>query len=213
MWAGWGALSLPGCGTAGAAGCWQCHGSSVPAQPSLCQLQQHFPSRPMELHLWARRQPLLSCHPNALHGALFGSAEAFVVLPNATRVPAFLLNIVSSGLPQRWGWGVVPMAELGGLCVLGLCWVAQGDVGAMHGDAGTAPISLTPPLVAGRQCDSEANHCWEQAGRHSGAAEVSPQPCAVSRLPELSSGSCPHPPPPAISIPGSVSSIQTPSYP
>ncbi|XP_015151939.2 bactericidal permeability-increasing protein isoform X2 [Gallus gallus] len=57
------------------------------------QLQQHFPSRPMELHLWARRQPLLSCHPNALHGALFGSAEAFVVLPNATRVPAFLLNI------------------------------------------------------------------------------------------------------------------------
>ncbi|OXB78531.1 UNVERIFIED_CONTAM: hypothetical protein H355_007561, partial [Colinus virginianus] len=57
------------------------------------QLQQHFPNRPVELHLWARRQPLLSCHPNALHGALFGSAEAFVVLPNATRVPAFLLNI------------------------------------------------------------------------------------------------------------------------
>ncbi|XP_010720930.1 bactericidal permeability-increasing protein-like isoform X1 [Meleagris gallopavo] len=57
------------------------------------QLQQHFPSRPVELHLWARRQPLLSCHPNALHGAFFGSAEAFVVLPNATRVPAFLLNI------------------------------------------------------------------------------------------------------------------------
>ncbi|OXB67811.1 hypothetical protein ASZ78_005493 [Callipepla squamata] len=66
---------------------------SVPAQPSLLQLQQHFPNRPVELHLWARRQPLLSCHPKALHGALFGSAEAFVVLPNATRVPAFLLNI------------------------------------------------------------------------------------------------------------------------
>ncbi|XP_015737360.1 bactericidal permeability-increasing protein-like isoform X2 [Coturnix japonica] len=57
------------------------------------QLQQHFPNRPVELHLWARQQPLISCHPNALHGALFGSAEAFVVLPNATRVPAFLLNI------------------------------------------------------------------------------------------------------------------------
>ncbi|KFQ14880.1 hypothetical protein N330_05784, partial [Leptosomus discolor] len=38
-------------------------------------------------------QPLLSCRPDALHGALFASAEAFVVLPNATRVPAFLLNI------------------------------------------------------------------------------------------------------------------------
>ncbi|KFP19425.1 Lipopolysaccharide-binding protein, partial [Egretta garzetta] len=43
--------------------------------------------------LSARRQPLLSCHPDALYGSLFGSAEAFVVLPNATRVPAFLLNI------------------------------------------------------------------------------------------------------------------------
>ncbi|NXP53111.1 BPI protein, partial [Heliornis fulica] len=57
------------------------------------QLQEHSPAHPMELHLSARRQPLLSCHPNALHGALFSSAEAFVVLPNATRVPAFVLNI------------------------------------------------------------------------------------------------------------------------
>ncbi|NWX12906.1 BPI protein, partial [Aegotheles bennettii] len=57
------------------------------------QLQKHFPDQPMELLLSARRQPLLSCHPDALHGTLFSSAEAFVVLPNATRVPAFLLNI------------------------------------------------------------------------------------------------------------------------
>ncbi|NXW62252.1 BPI protein, partial [Eurystomus gularis] len=57
------------------------------------QLQEHYPDQAMELQLWARRQPLLSCHPDALHGTLFGSAEAFVVLPNGTRVPAFLLNI------------------------------------------------------------------------------------------------------------------------
>ncbi|NXH13819.1 BPI protein, partial [Bucco capensis] len=57
------------------------------------QLQEHYPDYPMELQLWARQQPLLSCHPDALHGTLLGSAEAFVVLPNATRVPAFLLNI------------------------------------------------------------------------------------------------------------------------
>ncbi|NWR21352.1 BPI protein, partial [Emberiza fucata] len=57
------------------------------------QLQELYPDQPMELHLWARQQPLLSCHPDALHGTLLGSAEAFVVLPNATRVPAFLLNI------------------------------------------------------------------------------------------------------------------------
>ncbi|NWI28721.1 BPI protein, partial [Sula dactylatra] len=57
------------------------------------QLQEHYPDQPMELHLSARQQPLLSCHADALHGALFVSAEAFVVLPNATRVPAFLLNI------------------------------------------------------------------------------------------------------------------------
>ncbi|NXF12413.1 BPI protein, partial [Smithornis capensis] len=57
------------------------------------QLQEHYPDQPMELHLWARQQPLLSCHPDALHGTLFSSAEAFVVLPNTTRVPVFLLNI------------------------------------------------------------------------------------------------------------------------
>ncbi|XP_009079132.1 PREDICTED: bactericidal permeability-increasing protein-like [Acanthisitta chloris] len=57
------------------------------------QLQERYPDQPMELQFWARQQPLLSCHPDALHGTLFGSAEAFVVLPNATRVPAFLLNI------------------------------------------------------------------------------------------------------------------------
>ncbi|NXX41251.1 BPI protein, partial [Tricholaema leucomelas] len=57
------------------------------------QLQERYPDHPMELELWARQQPLVSCHPHALHGTLFGSAEAFVVLPNATRVPAFLLNI------------------------------------------------------------------------------------------------------------------------
>ncbi|NXS38719.1 BPI protein, partial [Pomatostomus ruficeps] len=57
------------------------------------ELQERYPDQPMELHLWARQQPLLSCHPDALHGTLFSSAEAFVVLPNATRVPVFLLNI------------------------------------------------------------------------------------------------------------------------
>ncbi|NWY73184.1 BPI protein, partial [Erithacus rubecula] len=57
------------------------------------QLQERYPDQPMELHLWARQQPLLSCHPDALHGTLFSSAEAFVVLPNATRVSTFLLNI------------------------------------------------------------------------------------------------------------------------
>ncbi|XP_069727610.1 bactericidal permeability-increasing protein-like isoform X2 [Phaenicophaeus curvirostris] len=57
------------------------------------QLQEQYPDQPMELLLWARQQPLLSCLPDALHGTLFGSAEAFVVLPNATRVPVFLLNI------------------------------------------------------------------------------------------------------------------------
>ncbi|NXN34853.1 LBP protein, partial [Rhinoptilus africanus] len=57
------------------------------------KLQERYPNHPMELHLSARRQPLLSFRPDALHGTLFSSAEAFVVLPNATRVPAFLLNI------------------------------------------------------------------------------------------------------------------------
>lgn len=74
---------------------WQCWCGSVPAQPSFPQLQERYPDQPMELHLSARRQPLLSCRPNTLHGALFSTAEVFVVLPNATRVPAFLLNIVS----------------------------------------------------------------------------------------------------------------------
>uniref|UniRef100_A0A8B9DCT4 Bactericidal permeability-increasing protein n=1 Tax=Anser cygnoides TaxID=8845 RepID=A0A8B9DCT4_ANSCY len=128
------------------------------------QLQEHFPDLPMELHLSARRQPLLSCRPDALHGTLFGSAEAFVVLPNATRVPAFLLDIVSA-----WPQG----AELG---CWGPYWGPAGRCWALPGDAGTAPASPTSPLAAGRQRDGEADHHGEQAGGHRAADEVRPPP-------------------------------------
>ncbi|NXX84345.1 BPI protein, partial [Urocolius indicus] len=57
------------------------------------QLQELYPDQPMELQLWARRQPLFSCRPDALHGTLYGSAEASVMLPNGSRAPAFLLHI------------------------------------------------------------------------------------------------------------------------
>ncbi|NXO95361.1 BPI protein, partial [Certhia brachydactyla] len=100
------------------------------------QLQERYPDQPMELHLWARQQPLLSCHPDALHGTLFSSAEAFVVLPNTTRVPAFLLNIDANvtGKPtitrNRLGGtvrltGLVPDPELAWTPLPVLCW-AQG---------------------------------------------------------------------------------------
>ncbi|NWU37446.1 BPI protein, partial [Hylia prasina] len=96
------------------------------------QLQERYPDQPMELHLWAHRQPLLSCHADALHGTLFGSAEAFVVLPNATRVPAFLLNIDANvtGKPtitrNRLGGtvrltGLVPDPELAWAPLPALC--------------------------------------------------------------------------------------------
>ncbi|NXE83816.1 BPI protein, partial [Cochlearius cochlearius] len=85
------------------------------------QLQERYPDQPMELHLSARRQPLLSCRPDALHGSLFGSAEAFVVLPNATRVPAFLLNIDANvtGKPTITGnrLGGTPCWPRGPLCL------------------------------------------------------------------------------------------------
>ncbi|NXR41336.1 BPI protein, partial [Zosterops hypoxanthus] len=97
------------------------------------ELQERYPDQPMELHLWARQQPLLSCHPDALHGTLFSSAEAFVVLPNATRVPAFLLNIDANvtGKPtiarNRLGGtvrltGLVPNPELAWTPLPALCW-------------------------------------------------------------------------------------------
>ncbi|CAM9556610.1 unnamed protein product [Bubo scandiacus] len=83
------------------------------------QLQELFPNQPMELHLSARRQPRLSCRPDALHGAIFGSAEAFVVLPNATRVPAFLLNIDANvtGKPTITGNRLGGTVRLTGLSV------------------------------------------------------------------------------------------------
>ncbi|XP_075022227.1 bactericidal permeability-increasing protein-like [Calonectris borealis] len=83
------------------------------------ELQERYPDQPMELHLSARRQPLLSCRPDALHGALFGSAEAFVVLPNATRVPAFLLNIDANvtGKPTITGNRLGGTVRLTGLSV------------------------------------------------------------------------------------------------
>ncbi|KAM6053719.1 bactericidal permeability-increasing protein-like [Chlamydotis macqueenii] len=83
------------------------------------KLQERYPDRPVELHLWARRQPLLSCRPDALRGALFASAEAFVVLPNATRVPAFLLNIDANvtGKPTIMGNRLGGSVSLTGLSV------------------------------------------------------------------------------------------------
>ncbi|NWT41372.1 BPI protein, partial [Chroicocephalus maculipennis] len=85
------------------------------------QLQERYPDHPMELRLSARRQPRLSCRPDALHGALFSSAEAFVVLPNATRVPAFLLNIDANvtGKPiiTRNRLGGTPCLRRGPLCL------------------------------------------------------------------------------------------------
>ncbi|XP_014452366.3 bactericidal permeability-increasing protein [Alligator mississippiensis] len=57
------------------------------------KLLAYVPAQPMELHLAARKQPLLSCRPGALDLALFGTAKAFVVLPNATLAPAFLLDV------------------------------------------------------------------------------------------------------------------------
>lgn len=64
---------------------------------SLAQLKKLYPDMPMELHLSARKQPLLTCRPDSLALALFGAAEAFVVLPNATLASAFLLDLVSTG--------------------------------------------------------------------------------------------------------------------
>ncbi|GAB0197362.1 bactericidal permeability-increasing protein-like [Grus japonensis] len=86
---------------------------------SSSMLQERYPDQPMELHLSARWQPLLSCHPDGLHGALFSSAEAFVVLPNATRVPAFLLNIDANvtGKPTITGNRLRGTVSLTGLSV------------------------------------------------------------------------------------------------
>ncbi|KAM6404551.1 bactericidal permeability-increasing protein-like [Rhynochetos jubatus] len=83
------------------------------------QLQELYPDQPMELRLSARQQPLLSCRPGALHGALFGSAEAFVVLPNATRAPAFLLSIDANvtGKPTITGNKLGGTVRLTGLSV------------------------------------------------------------------------------------------------
>uniref|UniRef100_A0A8C0QHG1 Bactericidal permeability-increasing protein n=1 Tax=Chelonoidis abingdonii TaxID=106734 RepID=A0A8C0QHG1_CHEAB len=61
------------------------------------EVRKLYPDMPMELHLSARKQPLLTCRPDSLALALFGTAEAFVVLPNATLASAFLLDLVSAG--------------------------------------------------------------------------------------------------------------------
>ncbi|XP_043383261.1 bactericidal permeability-increasing protein [Chelonia mydas] len=60
------------------------------------ELKKLYPDMPMELHLSARKQPLLTCRPDSLALALFGAAEAFVVLPNATLASAFLLDLDAS---------------------------------------------------------------------------------------------------------------------
>ncbi|XP_042321816.1 bactericidal permeability-increasing protein-like [Sceloporus undulatus] len=60
------------------------------------ELKMHFPDMAMEVLLAARKQPVFSFHPGSLDTTIFGSAEFFVVLPNARRVSVFLLNVYIS---------------------------------------------------------------------------------------------------------------------
>uniref|UniRef100_A0ABM5G4M5 Bactericidal permeability-increasing protein n=1 Tax=Pogona vitticeps TaxID=103695 RepID=A0ABM5G4M5_9SAUR len=57
------------------------------------ELNKEFPDMEMEIHIAARKPPVLSIHPGSLEGAAFASVEAFAVLPNANLASAFLLNI------------------------------------------------------------------------------------------------------------------------
>ncbi|XP_053099201.1 bactericidal permeability-increasing protein-like [Hemicordylus capensis] len=59
----------------------------------LPELKQQFPDMAMEIHITARKQPLLNFHPGGVDAAVFGAAEAFVVLPSARLASVFLLNI------------------------------------------------------------------------------------------------------------------------
>ncbi|XP_061486133.1 bactericidal permeability-increasing protein-like [Rhineura floridana] len=61
----------------------------------LPELKKRFPDMPMEIHLSARKQPLLTFQPSGVEATLFGSAEAFVVLPNASLASVFRINIDS----------------------------------------------------------------------------------------------------------------------
>ncbi|NWJ10143.1 BPI protein, partial [Crypturellus undulatus] len=76
------------------------------------QMQELYPDRPMELRVWARRQPLLSCRPDGLRLALHGTAETVVLLPNGTRAPAFLLHLEANVT----GKPVLTANRIGGPC-------------------------------------------------------------------------------------------------
>ncbi|XP_063000029.1 bactericidal permeability-increasing protein-like [Elgaria multicarinata webbii] len=60
------------------------------------ELYEQFPHMLMEVHIAARKAPHLSMKPDGLNATLAGSAEAFVILPNASLVPVFLLNFDSN---------------------------------------------------------------------------------------------------------------------
>ncbi|KAM6457945.1 bactericidal permeability-increasing protein-like [Liasis olivaceus] len=57
------------------------------------ELNKQFPEMPMEIHLAARKAPVLHFQPGGLDATVLGRAEAFVVLPNSSLVSVFVLNI------------------------------------------------------------------------------------------------------------------------
>nr|XP_034978896.1 bactericidal permeability-increasing protein-like [Zootoca vivipara] len=57
------------------------------------ELNERFPNMPMEFHLAAQKEPELRFQPTGVEVTLFGFAEAFVILPNASLASVFLLNI------------------------------------------------------------------------------------------------------------------------
>ncbi|XP_070604839.1 bactericidal permeability-increasing protein-like [Erythrolamprus reginae] len=85
------------------------------------ELSRQFPEMPMELQLSAQKAPQLHFHPGGLDVSLLGRAEAFVVLPNSSRVPVFTLGLNCNLTAQIFLKGVQSgnsFARVGGSVVL-----------------------------------------------------------------------------------------------
>lgn len=103
------------------------------------ELLKRYPNMSMMLELSALKQPMLTCLPGSLEVTAYGSLLAFVILPNSTLAPVFLLQLDASVKAQV----VVSEQKIGGSLALN-----NFSLSLVHSEVGPFKVDTLQTLLS-----------------------------------------------------------------